>query len=323
MNALPLQHYFSNTSALGLGCMGFGGDWSTEPYKQEHVAEMHTALDAALESGINFIDHADIYTMGKAESVFGEVLKQRPELRENLVIQSKCGIKFDDDLAPGRYDFSKGWITQSVEGILSRLNIEQLDILLLHRPDPLMELDEVAEVFSQLQEQGKVKQFGVSNMHAHQMAYLQSGLQQPLVANQMEMSLRNLDWLNESVTAGMSSGNQSHFSPGVLEYCRSNNVQMQAWGCLAQGMYSGRNLDGQPEHVIATANLVAILAEEFNVPREAIVLGWLMRHPANIQPIIGTTNSNRIRACAKATEVRLSREQWYQLYVTSRGERLP
>ncbi|BDX06421.1 aldo/keto reductase [Planctobacterium marinum] len=303
--------------------MGFGGDWNDEPYGAEHVSEMHGALDAALEAGINFIDHADIYTLGKAESVFGEVIKQRPELREQLIIQSKCGIKFDDDMGPGRYDFSKTWISQSVEGILSRLNIEQLDILLLHRPDPLMDLDEVAEVFAQLAKQGKVKHFGVSNMHVHQIAYLQSGLGHPLVANQLEMSLRNLDWLNESVTAGMSSGTQNHFSPGIIEYCRSNNVQIQAWGCLAQGLFSGRNLDGQPDNVIATASLVAALAEQYNVPREAIVLAWLMRHPAKIQPIIGTTNGDRIKACGRATEVSLTREQWYQLYVTSRGERLP
>lgn len=323
MSKLPLRNSFPSLSSLGLGCMGFGGDWSAEPYRAEHVSEMHAAVDAALEAGINFIDHADIYTLGKAESVFGEIIKQRPELREQLVIQSKCGIRFDDDLGPGRYDFSTSWITQSVEGILSRLNIEQLDILLLHRPDPLMELDEVVEVFDELTAQGKVKCFGVSNMHAHQIAYLQSGLNAPLVANQLEMSLRNLDWLNESVTAGMSAGTQNHFSPGILEYCRSNNVQIQAWGCLAQGLFSGRNLDGQPDNVIATANLVAALADEYNVPREAIVLAWLMRHPANIQPIIGTTNIERIKACARATEVSLTREQWYQLYVTSRGERLP
>lgn len=323
MKSIPLAQSFPSVSSIGLGCMGFGGDWSNDPFQAAHVSEMHQALDAALEGKINFIDHADIYTMGKAESVFGEVLKQRPELREQLVIQSKCGIKFDDELAPGRYDFSKYWITQSVDGILARLNIEQLDILLLHRPDPLMELAEVAETFSQLQQQGKVKHFGVSNMHAHQIAYLQSGLSQPLIANQMEMSLRNLDWLNESVTAGMASGTANHFSPGIIEYCRSNNMQIQAWGCLAQGLFSGRNLDGQPENVIATANLVAIMAEEFKVSKEAIVLAWLMRHPANIQPIIGTTNPERIKACAQATEVQLSREQWYQLYVTSRGERLP
>ncbi len=323
MKSIPLSNYFPSVSSIGLGCMGFGGDWSAEPFTPAHITELHQALDAALEGNINFIDHADIYTLGKAEAVFGEVLKQRPELREQFVIQSKCGIKFDDDKGPARYDFSKSWITQSVEGILARLNIEQLDILLLHRPDPLMELDDVAEAFNQLIEQGKVKHFGVSNMHDYQMAYLQSGLQQPLVANQLEMSLRNLDWLNESVNAGMSSGTTNHFSPGIVEYCRSNNVQIQAWGCLAQGLFSGRNLDGQPENVIATANLVAMMAAEFNVSKEAIVLAWLMRHPANIQPIIGTTNPQRIQACAQATKVQLSREQWYQLYVTSRGERMP
>ena len=244
-------------------------------------------------------------------------------VKEKIIIQSKCGIRFDDEHGPGRYDFSAQWIARSVEGILSRLGIEQLDILLLHRPDPLMETDEVASVFQQLITDGKVKHFGVSNMHVHQVAYLQSVIDAPIVAHQLEMSLKNLDWLNESVTAGMSVGADKHFSPGIIEYCRSNNVQIQAWGCLAQGLYTGRDLSGQPQSVIDTANLVVKLAAEYGVPREAMVLAWLMRHPANIQPVIGTTNTARIKACSQAGSVHLTREHWYQLYVTSRGERLP
>lgn len=321
--SFPLGKHFPGISSIGLGCMGFGGDWSNAPFSQEHVSQMHAAVDASLEAGITFFDHADIYTMGKAEAVFGEVLKARPELKDRMVIQSKCGIRFDDELGPGRYDFSPEWILKSVDGILQRLNIEQLDILLLHRPDPLMEPDAVAATFEKLLDSGKVKHFGVSNMHAHQVDFLQGYLGQKLVAHQLELSLKNLDWLNESVTAGMNVGTASHFSPGVIEQSRRNHIQIQAWGCLAQGLYTGRDISGQPQNVIETANLVAKMAAEYQMSKEAIVLGWLMRHPANVQPIIGTTNPDRIKACAQVERLELSREHWYQLYVTSRGERLP
>lgn len=321
--SFPFNHYFEGVSRIGLGCMGFGGDWDDNPFDDHHVRQMHAAVDAALEAGINFFDHADIYTMGKAEQVFGEVLKSRPELRQDMIIQSKCGIRFDDEMGPGRYDFSEGWIRSSVENILTRLNIDYLDTLLLHRPDPLMHVEEVAEVFAELKDAGKVKHFGVSNMHRHQIEYLQSALPDALVANQLEMSLLNQDWLNESVTAGMTSGKHVHFSPGIIEYCQMNKVQLQAWGCLAQGLFTGKSLDGQPEYIIATTKLVGQLAAEYQTSREAIVLGWLMRHPAHIQPIIGTTNPERIKACGQAKNVLLNREHWYALYVAARGDRLP
>ncbi|XOV77955.1 MAG: aldo/keto reductase family oxidoreductase [Aestuariibacter sp.] len=321
--SFPLSQYFDDVSRIALGCMGFGGDWNATQYDTSHVDQMHKALDAALDVGINVLDHADIYSKGRAEQVFGDVVKQRPELKEQLVIQSKCGIRLPEDEMPGRYDFSKAWVLQSVDGILQRLNIEQLDVLLLHRPDPLMELDELADAMFQLNTSGKVAHFGVSNMHVHQIQYLQSALHTPLVANQMQMSLANLDWLNESVSAGMREGNDLHFSPGVIEYCRSNKMQIQAWGCLAQGLFSGRDISDRPQHIKDTAELVARLAGEHQVSKEAIVLAWLMRHPANIQPVIGTTNPDRIRACQEAEKVQLSREHWYQLYVSARGEALP
>ncbi|MBE1301678.1 MAG: aldo/keto reductase [Alteromonadaceae bacterium] len=320
---LPIQKYHPNSSRLALGCMGFGGGWDDQPYQPAHVQQMASAVEAALDNNINFFDHADIYTMGKAESVFGEVLKSRPSLRQDIIIQSKCGIKFDDELAPGRYDFSYEWIINSVDGILRRLHTEWIDILVLHRPDPLMEVDEIGRAFSELQYTGKVKHFGVSNMHAHQIDYLQQSLDITFITNQVELSLKNVDWLNESVSAGMSSGAGHHFSPGLLEYNRLQGCQIQAWGCLAQGLYSGRDLQGQPESVHKTAGLVSEYAEQFGVSREAIVLAWLLRHPYQIQPVIGTTNPERINACAQAESVNLTREQWYSLYVASRGERLP
>lgn len=303
--------------------MGLGGDWTDSSFENKHVEQAHLAIDAALESGITHFDHADIYTLGKAELVFGQVLKQRPELRDKICIQSKCGIRFQDDAAPGRYDFSKEWIIHSVEGILTRLGIETLDCLLLHRPDPLMEIEQVASAFDMLKQQGKVLSFGVSNMNLHQMSYLQSALNEPLVVNQVEMSLSQLDWLNDGVTGGCSGYTPTNFVAGTLEYCQQNQVQIQAWGCLSQGLFTGKDVSNHSESVQNTAKLVAKLAELHSVSKEAIVLSWLMKHPVKMQPVIGTTNVDRIKACSEAVKVNLSRIEWYQLFVTARGEALP
>lgn len=318
-----LQQHLPLSSRLVFGCMGLGGGWDSHEFSAEHVAQAHQAVDAALEAGITLFDHADIYTLGKAEKVFGEVLKRRPELREQIAIQSKCGIRFQEGDVPGRYDFSKDWIISSVEGILQRLQIEQLDVLLLHRPDPLMEADEVAAAFSQLTEQCKVQNFGVSNMQLHQMDYLNSQLDKPLVVNQLELSLTHLSWLEEGVTSGCSGQSVNNFAPGTLEYCIKNKIQLQSWGSISQGLFTGRDISNQSEQVKQTAAIVAQLAEKYAVSKEAVVLAWLMRHPAKIQPVIGTTNTDRIHACGQATNVELTRDDWYKLFVSARGPALP
>jgi predicted oxidoreductase len=319
----PLTHYVSHSSPLVFGCMMLGGGWNKNPVCDADIKHTHDVIDAALDAGICVFDHADIYTFGKAEQVFGTVLKQRPELRGQISLQSKCGIRFADDTAVQRYDFSAQWITQSVNNILARLQIEQLDVLLLHRPDPLMQPEEVAAAFSQLQQAGKVKHFGVSNMQQHQMTFLQHALHSPLIVNQLELSLSHLAWLDEGTTAGCPGEPAVNFCSGTLEYCRRNKVQLQAWGSLSQGLFSGKDVSAAPEPVRATAELVARLAAEYQVSREAIVLGWLLRHPAAIQPVIGTSNIKRIAACAQATTIQLSREHWYALYLAARGRALP
>tara|TARA_R110002126_G_scaffold16500_7_gene65826 strand:+ start:3869 stop:4780 length:912 start_codon:yes stop_codon:yes gene_type:complete len=303
--------------------MSLGGGWNNNPLSAADISEAHNVIDAALDAGICIFDHADIYTYGKAEQVFGKVLQQRPELRELITLQSKCGIRFADEHNPQRYDFSAGWIIQSVDEILKRLCIDQLDILLLHRPDPLMEPAEVADAFTQLQHSGKIKHVGVSNMQQYQMQLLQDALMTPLLVNQLELSLSHLAWLDESTTAGCSGEPATNFSGGTLEYCRRNKIQLQAWGSLSQGIFSGKDVSGEPAHIRATAKLVTQLAADYQVSKEAIVLGWLMRHPAQIQPVIGTINIQRIAACAQATQVQLSREHWYALYLAARGRPLP
>ncbi|GGA75131.1 aldo/keto reductase [Neiella marina] len=323
MIRLPLDKYFPDVSRLSYGCMGLGGEWHGEDINDNDVRLAHQVVDTLLDVGINHIDHADIYRTGKAEKVFGRVLAERPELREKLILQSKCGIRFGDEQGPNRYDFSEQWIIQSVDNILQRLQTEYLDTLMLHRPDPLMATEEVVRAFEQLSSQGKVRYFGVSNMSGQQMEFLQRHLPEPLIANQLEMSLTNLGWVEDGILVANPEGSNINFPSGTIEYCQTHGIQLQAWGSMSQGLFSGRNLDGQPDHIHQTAAKVAHYAGLYQVSREAIVLAFLTRHPAQIQPVIGTVNSDRIRACADVERVTLSREHWYDLLFAARGKHVP
>lgn len=325
MNCIPLVKQGLKASRLVLGCMPFGGGWNQDPIIDEHILRAEKALDAAMSSGITMLDHANIYTVGKAEKVFGQIFKSRPVLREQLVIQSKCGIRFGEGSIPGHYDFSKQHILESADASLQRLGIDYLDILLLHRPDVLMDPEEVAEAFTELKASGKVRFFGVSNMNTAHMNYLQQALPDQLVANQLELSLARLDWLDQGVHVNQKAGVNIHFAEGLFEYCQMNDVQIQAWGPLAQGKFSGRNVEKEPEHIRKTAELVKQMAAEKETSMEAIVLGWLMKHPAKIQPVIGTANPERIKNCqdAERQSELMTRGEWYKLYISARGNNLP
>lgn len=325
MAPMPLAQRGISTSRLVLGCMSFGGGWNRDPLTQADITAAEQAVDAALSIGISMFDHANIYRMGKAEQAFGAILKNRPDLRDQIVIQSKCGIRFADGPVPGRFDFSQAHILESVDASLGRLQIDYLDVLLLHRPDPLVEPDEVAEAFGKLKAAGKVRYFGVSNMSAAQIRFLQQALPDQIAANQLEMSLARLDWLDQTVHVNQEAGVTVNFSEGLLEYCQMERIQIQAWGPLAQGKFSGRNVQDAPEHVRRTAELVQQMAAEKETTAEAIVLGWLMKHPAKIQPVIGTANPERIIACKDAEQQSqlMTREEWYSLYVSARGKNMP
>ncbi|EXX85140.1 aldo/keto reductase [Paenibacillus darwinianus] len=321
---IPLHRRGIQASRLILGCMPLGGNWDSEPITSAHVEQAREAVEAAMESGITMYDHADIYTMGKAEQTFGLVLKEKPGLRDKLILQSKCGIRFDRGPGkPHQFDFSKSHILASVDGILERLGVDYIDILLLHRPDALVEPEEVAEAFERLTESGKVRHFGVSNMGAGQIKLLQAYCKAPLVANQLEMNLLYTDFIDQGIHINQTAGKDGIFPEGTLEFCRLENMQLQAWSPLAKGLLSGASLEGQPSSVKETAALVAAMAERKNTTREAIVLAWLMRHPAGIQPVIGTSDPQRIRNCAAAGQIELSRDEWYELYTASRGTKLP
>ncbi|QHT59702.1 aldo/keto reductase [Paenibacillus lycopersici] len=318
---IPLQTRGIPASRLVLGCMRLGGDWDARnPITAEHYKEGQEALEAALEIGINMFDHADIYTRGKAERVFSQVMKERPSLRESIILQSKCGIRMADEGEPARYDFSESHILRSVDGILERLGIEYLDILLLHRPDPLVDPEEVASAIGKLKSSGKVRHFGVSNMSQGQIRLLSAYADEPFIVNQLEMSLLKTGFVDTGVTVNQEAARANVFPEGTLEYCRLENIQLQSWGPLAQGWLSGRSLDGQSEAVVKTAKLVADYAERLHTTPEAIVLAWLMMHPAGIQPVIGTINPARIRACKDAESIKLTREDWAWLYNASKGK---
>ncbi len=316
-----------DVSRIAYGCMRIGGSWDQAPITDEvqHAAE--AAIRAALDCGINFFDHADIYTSGKSEIAFGRLLKSFPGLRDRLVIQSKVGIRLPNDAylsgEPARYDFSHEHITRSAEAILRRLQIEHLDILLLHRPDPLVEPEEVARAFDALHAAGKVRHFGVSNHTPAQIELLKRHVRQPLVVNQLEFSLAQPALVVEGFLANRSGATaESCLATGTLDYCRLNNILVQAWSPVGGGRLLTADIAlDSPHH--AAAQRVSELAREKGTSSEAILLAWILRHPAGIQPIIGTTKPERIEASALADDVELSREEWFSLLAAARGKRVP
>ncbi|WP_407709831.1 aldo/keto reductase family oxidoreductase [Arthrobacter nitrophenolicus] len=307
------------------GCMGLGGSWSDEPHGSAHVDEAAAAVQAALDAGITLFDHADIYRRGKSEAVFGEVLAATPGLRERIRLQTKCGIRLSEPGLPGHYDLSRDAILERVNGSLERLRTDYVDILLLHRPDPLADPAEVASAVGQLMAEGKVRQLGVSNMSGAQIEVLQDRLETPVVANQLEMSLLKRAWLESQVLVNHPEHLDYSFPHGTVEYCTRHSITLQAYGSLARGVYTGAELESPTSADASTAELVAQLAGEYGTSGEAVLLGWLMKHPAGIAPVIGTVNPGRIRACADAAKIAaaMSRADWYRLWVTARGSNIP
>jgi predicted oxidoreductase len=314
-----LNRAIGQASQLVYGCMGLGGGWNDNALTKDDIHQAEQIIDTCLDHNITVFDHADIYTFNKAEKVFGQILKSRPGLREQMVLQSKCGIRFADEYGPKRYDFSAEWLTTSVQGILQRLNIDYLDILLLHRPDPLMELHETAQALNQMHAQGLFKAIGVSNMSVVQIEFLQSALGMPIIVNQVECGLHHLALLDQQVIGNDAQYPSYNTFSGMLEYSQTQGVQLQAWCALSQGRYSRPQTD--VEHRVH--KVLAECAQHHGVSIEAVQLAFLTRHPANIQPVIGTTNINRIRECSKLANIILSREEWYKLLQTARNAELP
>ena len=315
----------SSAQELIYGCMGLGGSWTDEPHGTDHVREAAAAVEAALDAGITLFDHADIYRSGKSETVFGEVLAATPGLRDRIRLQTKCGIRLRERGLATHYDLSRESILERVDGSLKRLQTDYVDVLLLHRPDPLTDLAEVAAAVGQLLADGKVLALGVSNMSGAQIEALQERLEVPVVANQLEMSLLKRAWLESQVLVNHPESAAYSFPHGTLEYCSSNGVTVQAYGALAQGLYTGAVPESPTAAETAAAALVAELAGQYDTTGEAVLLGWLMKHPAGIAPVIGTVNPARIAACADAARVAkaMTRADWYGLWIAARGSNLP
>ena len=322
MKTYPLTDGLA-TSRIGYGCMHLSRAWDATPVTADERRNAQRLVETALAHGITLFDHADIYARGKSERVFGDVLRASPGLRARMVLQSKCGIRFADDPpgTPQRYDFSHDHLVASVDGSLARLGVEYLDVLLLHRPDALVEPEEVARAFDALHASGKVRHFGVSNHTPGQIELLRRHVRQPLVANQVEISLLHLPLIDEGVVAN-TTGHAYASAAGTLDYCRLHDIRVQAWSPLASGKLASTSEFSDPV-IRETATLLRQLGDAKGVAPEAIQLAWLLRHPAGIQPIVGTTDAVRLVACAAADEVQLSREEWYALFTAARGGRVP
>ena len=291
-------------SSIGLGCMRIA-DMEKE--------DVNKLINIALEEGINFFDHADIYGKGRSEEIFSEAIGMNSSLREKMIIQSKCSIR------PGFYDYSKEHIISSVDGILKRLKTDYLDIL-LHRPDTLMEPEEVSEAFEELFKAGKVREFGVSNHNPMQIELLNKYLKNKIMINQLQFSLMHTGIIDSGINVNMKVEPSIDRDGSILEYCRLKDITIQAWSPFQYGFFEGvfLNNDKFPE-LNAKINEIA---EKKNVTNSAIATAWILRHPAKIQTIVGTTNTERLRDICKASEVELTRQEWYELYRAA-GNQLP
>jgi len=268
--------------------------------------EAERFVQTALEQGANFFDHADIYGGGACEEIFADAIHMNADIREKIILQSKCGIR------KGMFDFSKEHIIHSVDGILKRLNTEYLDTLLLHRPDALVEPEEVAEAFDILESTGKVRHFGVSNQKPMQIQLLQKYVKQPLVANQLQLSITNANMISNGVNVNMENDSAIDRDGSVLDFCRLNDITIQPWSPFQYGFFEGVFLGNEkfPE----LNQKIDEIAAKYEVSNTTIAIAWLLRHPAKMQPVIGTMNVDRLIECCNASEIHLTREDWYEIY---------
>jgi len=305
MQSIRIENSSITSSRLVYGCMRIVGNNSSESRSRGKQAVL-----TAIEEGYTHFDHADIYGSGKCEELFSEILNENKNLRDNLIITSKCGIRGKgnpNENDPGRYDFSKDYIINSVEGCLARLKTDFLDILLLHRPDYLYNPNEVSEAFTKLYESGKVKHFGVSNFKPSQVSLLQSYLSFPLIINQVEINIHNINTLLD----------------GTLDQCQQLKISPQAWCPLGGVAYQawGNTFSADDERRIHSE--LDLQAQKYQSEKWIIILAWLLKHPAGIIPIIGSTTPSRIRAAKLAFNIEYSREDWYRLLEARNGSPVP
>ncbi len=292
-------------SAVSLGCMRMSG------LSDERVDAI---MDCAFENGINYFDHADIYGGGNSEKCFGAYLKRHPGIRDKIVLQTKCAIR------PGQYDFSKSHILEAVDGSLERLGVDHVDVLLLHRPDTLMEPEEVAEAFEILHQSGKVRYFGVSNHNLYQIELLKTAVKQPLIANQLQFSVPEAGMVTSGMNVNMKNEESVMHDGGLLEYSRIKQMTIQTWSPFQYGFFAGTFVDNEkfPE----LNRKLAEIGEIYHLSKTAVAAAWILRHPANMQVIAGTMNPEHLSDICAAADVTLTRSQWYEIYLAA-GHRLP
>lgn len=300
LGSSPLQ-----VPAVAVGCMRLN---------QLSQGDAQALVHGAIDMGLTFFDHADIYGGGECEQIFARAAQLNDDRREKVFLQSKCGIR------KGLFDFSKEHILSSVDGILQRLKTDYLDMLLLHRPDALMEPDEVADAFDVLYESGKVRHFGVSNQSPLQMALLHKSLRQNILVNQLQLSIAHCGMIRSGINVNIENTAAIDRDGEVLNYCRLHDITIQAWSPFQYGMFEGVFLDNArfPELNAALDNIAA----RYSVSNTTIAAAWILRHPANMQVVSGTTSLARLRQIAQATEIVLSREEWYEIYRAA-GNELP
>ena len=285
--------------------------------KDKSVKEVEELVETALSVGINAFDLADIYGRGRCEELLGLVLKNRPDLREKMWIQSKCGIRIEEFTY---FDFSKDYIIKSVDGILQRLKIDHLDSLLLHRPDALMESDQVAEAFDLLYKQGKVRDFGVSNQNPMMMELLKKDVKQPLAVNQLQLSAAFTPGFESGFHVNMEDSQAAMRDGSIFEYCKLHDVIIQAWSVLQFGYFKG-NFVGN-EKFKALNQVLDRLAIKYGVTSSTIAISWILRYPAKMQAVVGTTNPKHLREVSQAANFSLTRKEWYEIYIAA-GNNLP
>ncbi len=294
-----------NASAVSLGCMRMAR------LDDKGVDEI---MDTALENGINFFDHADIYGGGRSEKLFGEYLKRHKGVRDNIYIQTKCAIH------DGQYDFSKEHILSSVDKSLERLGVDYIDVLLLHRPDTLMEPEEVAEAFEKLCDSGKVRHFGVSNHNLMQIELLKTAVDRPIIINQLQFSVTEAGMVTSGMNVNMKNGESVMHDGGLLEYSRIKNITIQTWSPFQHGFFEGNFVD-DPAFPELNEKLAEI-GEKYGLTKTGVAAAWILRHPAKMQLIAGTMNPQHLEEICKASDVTLTRSEWYGIY-RSAGHCLP
>ncbi len=292
-------------SQVALGCMRIA---------EMSDSEAENYISTVVDLGYNYFDHADIYGGGECERVFGRALARNKSLRDKIIIQTKCGIR------SGMYDFSKEHIISSVENSLKSFGVEKIDVLLLHRPDLLMEPEEVAEAFDYLESSGKVGAFGVSNHSASQIELLKTAVKQDISINQMQLSLVNATLVSSGANVNLQNRDGTNYDGYLRDYCRLHNITVQPWSPLQHGFISGAFL-GNPEFKEVNKKLCEI-AEKYGVSDTGMAIAWLLRLPEKMQPVVGSTNLKRLEEISKAADIELSREDWYALYLAA-GYKLP